>query len=194
MPLSLLVTGFAVISLVGCTGEDRPQVDVIGGGGPAGGSASVSASGPPSTVASGSTAVGGTKYAVQGNFDIYFAMAADLKEMRELMAPASQGQPVDWAKVRAIYEQGKYEINPTSGAVRSLASLPNDAVHAVFPNGPTAYGRADFINAIVRDGLNGTGRAQGVSDDTRRQIVDKGVQMLFYGKALQEFVAAKTRV
>ncbi|MGH2601796.1 MAG: hypothetical protein ACRDJ9_20730, partial [Dehalococcoidia bacterium] len=39
-----------------------------------------------------------------------------------------------------------------------------------------------------------TGRAQGLSDDARRQIVDKGLQMILYGKALQELEAAKTRV
>jgi hypothetical protein len=78
--------------------------------------------------------------------------------------------------------------------VRPLASLPDDAVHAVFPNGPSVYGRPNFIDGIIRDGLTGSGRAQGYSNDARRQLVDKGVQMLIYGKALQEFVAAKTRL
>jgi hypothetical protein len=127
------------------------------------------------------------------NVDVYFAMGLDLRDMRALMQPATQGQPVDWAAVTAIYANGKNQTR-ADGTARSLASIPNDAVQAVFPNGATVYGRANFIDLMIRDGLNGTGRAQGISDDARRQIVDKGIQMLIYGKALQEMDAAKTRV
>jgi hypothetical protein len=64
----------------------------------------------------------------------------------------------------------------------------------MFPNGVAVYGRANFIDALIRDGLTGAGRAQGLSDDARRQIVDKGLLMLVYGKALQEMESARVRV
>ncbi|MGH2377199.1 MAG: hypothetical protein ACRDGT_01845 [Candidatus Limnocylindria bacterium] len=186
----LFATGAVLaIALTACTGEGRPNVDVIENGGTGTGSASVSVSGPAAAPA---PAAGGAGYSVVSNVDIYFAMALDLRDIRAAMAPAAQGEPVDWAAAKAIYENGKNQLR--ADGARSLASIPNDAVHAIFPNGAAVYGRPDFINAIVRDGLDGTGRAQGVSDNARRQMVDKGIQMLIYGKALQEMEAAKTRV
>jgi hypothetical protein len=186
---SFVYAGVAVIALLvaACDGEDRPRVDVIGDGE---GSVSVSAS------ASGPGASGmlpGSGYTPVSNVDIYFQMSLDLRDIRTIMAAAATGQPVDWAAARAIYENGKNQVQ-ASGSPRSLASIPNEAVQAVFPNGAAVYGRPDFINALVRDGLNGIGRAQGASDATRRQIVDKGIQMLFYGKALQEMDSARARV
>jgi hypothetical protein len=175
------------LALAGCKGEDRPLVDVIDGDG---GTGSVSASGEPAPSTGGATT--GSGYQVATNVDSYFAMALDLQDIRAIMAPATQGQRVDWAAAAAIYENGKNQM--VASGVRSLASQPNANVQAVFPNGEAVYGRPDFINALVRDGLNGTGRAAGMSDAARRQIVDKGIQMLFYGKALQEFTASKTRL
>jgi hypothetical protein len=109
------------------------------------------------------------------------------------MQPATQGLPVDWAAASAIYEQGKNQKR-ADGTVRSLASVANADVYAMFPNGATVYGSADFINDLVRGGLAGTGKGAGLSDDARRNLVDKGILMLFYGKSLQELEAAKTRV
>lgn len=187
----LFATGVVLaITLTACTGEGRPNVDVIEGEGNGTGSASVSVSGPAGAPA---PAAGGAGYSVVSNVDVYFAMALDLRDIRAVMAPATQGNPVDWAAAKAIYENGKNQLR-ADGTARSLASIPNDAVHAIFPNGAAVYGRPDFINAIVRDGLDGTGRGQGASDNARRQMVEKGIQMLMYGKALQEMGAAKTRV
>ncbi|MPZ47960.1 MAG: hypothetical protein GEU75_01360 [Dehalococcoidia bacterium] len=181
----LAATAVTAALLAACSGEDRPQVDIIGGDG---GSASVSVSGiEPAIVPVG------PGYKPVSNVDVYFQMGLDLRDIRAVMAPAAQRQPVDWAAARAIYEDGKNQVQ-ASGSLRSLASIANDAVQAMFPGGASVYGRADFINALVRDGLNGAGRGQGASDIARRQIVDKGIQMLMYGKALQELDAARTRV
>ena len=166
-------------------------MDVIGSGG----SVSVSASASGSGELTLPGAIGGsTRYMPASNVDTYFQIGLDIRDIRAIMAPAAQGQPVDWAAARTVYESGKNQVNAATGAVRSMASLPNEARQAMFPNGAAVYGRPNFIDAIVRDGVNGTGRAQGVSDDARRQIVDKGLQMIAYAVALQELDAGKTRL
>lgn len=194
-PRRLLVISavMAALVLAGCgDGEDRPRVDVIEDSGSASGSSgSVSASGPVSSLPAASPS--GAEYATASNVDAYFAVGLDLRDIRAVMAPASQGQPVDWAQATAIYQEGKNQTR-ADGTVRSLASIPNDDVQKMFANGASVYGRPNFIDAMIRDGLNGTGRGQGLSDDSRRQIVDKGIQMLMYGKALQELSAARTRI
>jgi hypothetical protein len=166
-------------------GENRPQVDIMEGSAQSG---SVSASG-----FEGASAPVGSRYTPVSNVDVYFAIALDLRDIRAVMASASQNQPVDWAQATAIYEDGKNQTR-ADGSVRSLASIPNEEVQAQFPNGAATYGRPNFIDAMIRDGLNGTGRGANTSDNARRQIVDKGIQMLMYGKALQELEAARTRI
>ena len=177
----------------GCRGENRPNVEVIGGAD----TASVSdidvppdESGSPGTIPAAGSGAPANSYVPTSNVAIYFAMCLDLRDMRTALNPPS-GAP-DWARALAIYEQGKNQINP-NGTPRSLASLLNEAAHAVYPNGLAVYGRPNFVDGIIRDGLNGTGRARGLSDDARKQIVDRGVLMLFHAKALQEFAAARGR-
>jgi hypothetical protein len=183
--------------LTACGGEDRPQrpnVEVIGGTDTVSVSASSIAPEPtgPSTPrqAGSPTAAAPSKYAPSSNVDPYFAMGADLRDMRAAM-PAG-GTP-NFAAVEELYTRGKNQTL-ANGMVRPLANVPNDAVHAVFPNGAAVYGRPNFIDAIIRDGLAGTGRAAGLPPAARRQIVEKGILVLFYGKALQEFEAARVRL
>jgi Low iron-inducible periplasmic protein len=179
----------AVLLAAACGGEDRPDVDVIEDGGNGSGSGSVSASGAPSGPSTGAAG-----YTPVSNVDIYFDQALDLRDLRGVMQPATQGQPVDWAAARAIYEQGK-NAKRGDGTPRPLKTLATDAnVLALFPNAEMVYGNASFLDTHVTDALNGTGAAQGQSDNARRQMVDKGVQAILYGKALQELAAAKTRV
>lgn len=173
-------------------GEDRPQVDVIGGDKTGSASVSVSASGPGPSGGTATTPASGNRYATVSNVDVYFQMALDRRDILAALQPG-EGKPADWAKAREIYEKGKNQLR-ADGTARPLVSIPSDSVHAIFPNGAAVYGRPDFINALIRDGLNGTGRAQGLPDDARRQVVDKGIQMLMYGKSLQELAAARTRV
>jgi hypothetical protein len=174
-----------------CKGENRPQVDVIGGGGNVSVSASASGSGELTLPSSPG---GATRYQPVSNVDTYFQISLDMRDIRAIMSPAAQGQPVDWNAARKVYENGKNQLNTATGALRSMASLPNEARQAMFPNGAAVYGRPNFIDAIVRDGLNGAGRAQGVSDDARRQIVDKGMQMIAYAVAVQELEAGRARL
>ncbi len=190
---AILLVAFALI-LTGCRGENRPNVEVIGGADtasvsdidvpPEGGS-------PAAKPPGGGTGTVSIGYVPEANVDLYFAMSLDRRDMRTALT-LSQGPP-DWARALAIYEQGKNAIRP-NGTPRPLAGLPNDAVHAVFPDGPAVYGRQKMIDGVIRDGLHGTGRAAGLSDDARRRIVDKGILMLFYATALQEFTASQARL
>jgi hypothetical protein len=183
----------AVLALPACRGESRPNVEVIGGEE----TVSVSDLAPEETEgAAGRTPTGGAAasagggYAPAVNVDSYFAMGLDLRDIRAALG-LPDGRP-DWASAEAIYAKGKNQ-RLANGGVRALAELPNDTVQALFPGGPAVYGRARFVDGIVRDGLAGTGRAAGLSDDARKQVVEKGVLMLFYGKALQELGAAGAR-
>ena len=191
--LAILLVAFALI-LAGCRGENRPNVEVIGGAD----TASVSdidvppeGASPAAKPPGGGTSMVSSGYVPEANVNLYFAMSLDRRDIRAALSP-SQGPP-DWARALAIYEQGKNAIRP-NGTPRPLAGLPNDAVHAVFPDGPAVYGRQNMIDGVIREGLNGTGRAAGLSDDARRRIVDNGLLMLFYATALQEFSASQTRL
>lgn len=168
--------------LTACEGEDRPQVEVIGGAE----SVSISDLGPEPGFSNPS--LGGNKYAVAAPVDQYFAMGADLRDIRT----ALDKSPSDWAAATAIFENGKNQT--AGGSTRSLAAISNDEIRGVFPNGAAVYGRPDFINGLVRDGLAGTGKAAGLPDDARRKLVENGIQMLMYGNAMQEFNAAKARM
>ena len=178
--------------LASCSGEDRPEVDIIVDG-EGGGSGSVSVSGVDGPGIIPTRIPGSAIYQTVSNVEIYFAMGADLRDIRTIMQPATQGLPVDWTAAAAIYDQGKNQKR-ADGTLRPLASIANADVYAMFPNGGSVHGSADFINEIVRGGLTGTGRGAGLSDDARRNVVDKGILMLMYGKALQELEAAKARI
>jgi hypothetical protein len=158
-------------------GEDRPNVEVIGGGG----SASVSG------VVEG---YGELLYFPVTDQALNLAIGADLRDMRALMSAAAGNQAVDWPAVLAIYEDGKNQS--LAGTTRSLAALARDAYPDAFPGGAAVFGRAAFVDAIIRDALTGAGRAAGLGDNARRQIVDRGVQMLQYGLAAQSLHDAQT--
>jgi hypothetical protein len=180
--------------IAACNGEDRPNVDVIDGGGPGGtGSVSVSASGAD-VAGPQPTQLPGAVYNVVSNVDSYFAIGLDLRDIRALVSPAAEGRRVDWAAVQALYEDGKNQVR-ADGSVRSLASMATDpAVLAMFPNGESVFGRANFIDAQARDTINGTGRSANTSENARRNIMDKTMLMIVYGKALQELEAARNRI
>jgi hypothetical protein len=184
----------SALVLGACGGEDRPTVDVIQGSPSAGGAPSGSVSASGADVAGPQpTQIPGAIYNVVSNVDIYFAIGLDMRDMRALLSPAAEGRRVDWAAVTALYEQGKNQTRP-DGTVRSLASLLTDSVYAIFPNGPAVYGSPTFIDKMIRDGIAGTGRSATLTENARRNVIDKGILMLAYGKALQEMEAAKARI
>ena len=174
----------ALLSAACGKGEDRPNVEIIGGAG------SVSISGISE---GGQDEPAGRKYAFSTDQTFNQQISLDILDVRRVINVAIDGRPVEWARAIEVYEHGKNQRRP-DGSLRTLASLADAGAHAVFPNGPVVYGRPNFIDATIRDGLTGTGRAQGLSDDARREIVDHGLQMLLYAKASQELAAARALV
>jgi hypothetical protein len=175
--------GGAVLTACG-DGEDRPGVEVIGTAGA--GSASASGIGP---------VTGGNEiYAPVSNVEGYNNLSLDLQEIRDIMAPARDGGEVDWNAVAAIYQDGKNSLRG-DGTLRTLQSIATDeAVLAVFPDGAAVYGDANFLDARMTDAIEGTGVAAGLSDNSRRQIVEKTMLAIVYAKALQEIDAARVKV
>ena len=97
------------------------------------------------------------------------AAGADLRDIRAHLAKAVGDGEVDWAAVSAIYEDGANGPQP-------LATL-----------GPAG------LVAIVRDAIVGEGRSAGISDNARRQIVDRGIQgqMFLLGHAALDDAEAR---
>jgi hypothetical protein len=182
VPARLALVGVVALVAGACKtgpGEDRPSVEVIGGGG------SVSVSG-----------------AVEGYGEaLYFsstdqaqnlAIGLDLRDLRELMSGAAGAGAVDWPAVLALYQDGRNQAAPNG--VRSLASLASAAYPDAFPDAAAVYGRQAFIDGFLRDAIAGTGRATGLGDNARRLIVDRGVQVVQYGLALTSLHAAETHM
>lgn len=168
----------AALVLGGCKegkGEDRPNVDVIDGGGAASASNSGAVEG-----------YGDPLYFPASNQDLNLAIGLDLQDMRSILSAAARGDTVDWAAATTLYTRGKNQ-KQADGSLRSLASLAAREYPAAFPGEPP------FIDAIIRGGLEGTGRGAGLSDNARRQLVDKGIQVLMYGRAMQALADADAR-
>ena len=180
----LLVASGALV-LGACQGEDRPaNVDVIGGGG------FVSVSGADDSAGGVPT---GIRYTATSNQDLAAQAAFDLRDLRSVINLAIDGRPVDWARAQQLYEAGRNQRLP-DGSTRSLASLADAEAHAQFPGGVTLYGRPNFIDGLIRDGLLGAGLGEGRSENARRQLVERGVQMLLYAQTLRGLSEAEALV
>ena len=181
----LLLLGAVVAStlvVAGCRGEQRPNVEILGGA-----SASVSGADDPALNANS-----GARYTLTTQQDAALQAALDVRDLRLIINLAIDGRPVEWDRATALYTQGKNQRRPDN-SIRSLASLAVEPMPAAFPNAATVYGRDRFLDAMIRDGLAGTGRAQGLNDNARREIVDRGVQAVLYGRARQLLAQAQTR-
>lgn len=206
-----LIAGAAmllVVLIMGCAtsseGEDRPGIQVIGGE-----SASVSVSGTGSVSASGVVPASGAKagsgsgsasagqttqlpapsgdYTPVSDVASHAAITLDMRDINELLAPARTDEPVDWAAITAVYEQGGNSVKG-DGSVRTLESLATSgSVLAQFPGG------AD-LDGNVRLGLTGVWLGENIDDPTRRQLINKGIQAIIYGKVLQELEAARDKI
>lgn len=167
---STLAAGVALLAAAcggeGGKGEDRPNVDVISGLG------SVSVSGAVE-------GYGELLYTPATDQKLDLAIGLDLRDLRALMAPAAQGRAVDWAKVNALFTDGANQVRP-DGSKRPLAELADEVT----------LGEPGFVASVIQQGVAGTGRADGHTDNARRQVVDKGVQVLMYARGLERMAAA----
>ncbi|MGE3857460.1 MAG: hypothetical protein AB7G21_10950 [Dehalococcoidia bacterium] len=172
----------SVLALAGCRGENRPNVEIIGGA-----SASVSGADDPALNANS-----GARYTMTTQQDLALQASLDLRDLRIIINPALDGRPVEWERATALYAQGKNQRR-ADGTIRPLASLAAEPMPAAFPDAARVYGREGFLDAMIREGLSGTGRAQGLGDNARREIVDRGVQAVLYGQTLQQLALAQSR-
>ncbi len=178
---ALAALALALTALAACSGEDRPGVVTVDDAGNLSGSVSNSG-------VSGSVSSDAGLYKPVSDVEGYFNLPLDRTDM---LAAIAQG---DWATARTIYENGKNSPK-SDGTVRTFRGIATDpAVLDVFPGGADAYGTSSFIDAVISAGLDATGPGAGVSDAARRQLVDKGLQMAIYGKALVEVEAARAKL
>ncbi len=114
-------------------------------------------------------------------------------DRRDMTTVASKS-PVDWAKVKAIYEKGANSKKGDGSARTFMGVATKKEVLAQFPNGAQVFGTADFLNANAQAVINGTGRAKGVGDSARKQLLDKALLTILYGEILEELWAAQEKV
>ena len=128
-----------------------------------------------------------TYYAPVSNVVPHAALTLDMRDISALLAPARSGGTVDWAAITQIYENGANSAT-SSGGFRTFAGYAtSDSVQAEFPGGAT-------LDANVRAGLTGMWAGRSIDDPTRRQLINKGLQAIMYGKVLQELTAARNKI
>ena len=198
----VLLVGFALAcSTASSPGEDRPGIQVIGESGSVSASGSVSGSVSASGVmpAGGSVNAGAAAasplgsltpsdyYTPVSNVDSHAAISLDMRDIASLLNAANTDDPVDWAQITSLYENGLNSVSG-NGSVRTLQSLAtSDSVIAEFPGG------AD-LDGNVQVGLTGNWLGENVDDPTRRQLINKGIQGIIYGKVMQELSAARAKI
>jgi len=164
-------------------GEDRPgQVTTESegtGSVSASGTGSASASGTGSASASGTGSVspGSAGFTPVSDVAPHAAIGQDISKVKELMAPAKEAKPVDWAAVRMVITAGGAS-KKSDGSARTLETLV-DAPDTV---------------AFVLAAVDGNGGSAGASDAVRAQRVDKGISVLLAAKVRDELAAAATKV
>ena len=165
-------------------GEDRPGVQVIGKSGAVSGSVSGSVSGPVSAAAVTQVS---EHYATVSDVTSHAAIALDMRDIGSLLNAAKTDEAVDWSAITTLYENGANSVKG-DGSARTLLSLATSgSVLAEFPGGTDLDGN-------VRAGLSGSWQGRDVDDLVRRQLINKGLQAIIYGKVLQELTAARSKI
>ena len=104
------------------------------------------------------------------------AIGKDVAEIRALLEPKAGATP-DYKAIDEIWSKGKNSAK-SDGTNRTLAS---------FVEGHPVLGHVDAAIA-------GTGIAQGLSDEQRAQMIDKGMIVTLKVHALDEFAGAKQKL
>ena len=180
-PGKRILTLFAALSAIALVtaaceekpGEDRPGITILNG---VDGNVSVSAADPPPTPVPTQGPpplfIPATDVQTQANLGL------DMRDILALMAPAAEGKAVDWTAVTAIYDNGRYS-KTTTGGTRTFKSIAtSDPV----------------LDAAVQAGLKGTERGTGLSDNARRQLVEKGILAITRSQVLTELDTARTKL
>jgi len=134
--------------------------------------AAVAACGSDATDAAPKAPAAGTGYTTGSDVTAHAAIGGDAAKIRELLAPAKDGGPVDWTAVGAVFTKGGASKRG-DGSFRTLAALAED--HPA--------------TAAVTTAIAG-----GSSDAVRAQAVDKGITVILADKVLGELAAAAEKV
>lgn len=134
------------------------------------------ADGKPTAAGSGESESGGG-YEPVSDVTSHGAIGQDVARVKDALAPAKEGSPVDWAEVEAAFEEGGASVKG-DGSVRTLATLVD------------APGDVSF----VREAIAGTGASAGASDAVRAQRVEKGISVLLARKVTDELAAAGVKL
>ncbi|MEX2660219.1 MAG: hypothetical protein WD232_11020 [Acidimicrobiales bacterium] len=116
-------------------------------------------------------------YEPVSDVDAHAAIGGDIAAIKDLLAAAKEGAPVDWDAVGEVYEGGGASVKG-DGTNRTLATLVG------------APDVADRIEAAIA----GTGELVGSSDGVRAQHVDKGISVLLQRKVVDELAAAQAKL
>ena len=168
-------------------GEDRPTITVIGSGSSGGtgtgtGSGTGTRTGTATAAGLAMASAGGEFYVPVSNVEPHANLALDMRDIAELLNAAKSGDTVDYAAITNIYENGVH------AGGRTLAGYAtSDSVLAQFPS-------AIDLDGNARAGLTGNWAGRQVSDLVRRQLTNKGLQAIIYGKVLQEMASARSQM
>ncbi|MBI3744728.1 MAG: hypothetical protein HY261_10665 [Chloroflexi bacterium] len=130
------------------------------------------------------------EYTPVSNIEQQAQLSLDLRDISAVTGKS----PIDWAKVKVIYEKGANSKKGDGSARTFMGVATKKEVLAQFPHGAQILGSADFLNANVQAAIAVTGRAKGLGDAARRQLVDKGILAILYGEFLEEMEAAQNKV
>lgn len=165
MPAARRVTPFALavalgLGLTAC-GDDAADTA---------GAASAPTASPSGTAAGG--VLSGPGYTAVSDVAPHAALGADAAAIRELLAVAKEGKPVDWSAVGTVFTAGGAS-RKSDGSLRTFATLVAD--HPA--------------TAAVTAALTSS-----APDAARAQTVDKGLTVLLAAKVLGELATAAEKV
>ena len=176
----LLLLTVLVVACDSEDGEDRPSVEVISETGSVSGS--VSGTGTGTVTVGAMPSAGDEHYTPVSNVTPHANLALDMRDIAGLLSAATRGETVDYAAITDIYENGRHADGRT---LEGYAT--GDSVLAEFP------GDID-LDANVRAGLTGNWAGRQVSDLVRRQIINKSLQAIIFGKVQQELSSARAQM
>ena len=121
-------------------------------------------------------------YLPVSDVEVHAALAKDMSDIAGLLNAAKSGDTVDYATITDIYENGRH-----AGGRTLQGYATGDSVLAEFPG--------DFdLDAVVQAGLTGNWAGRQVDDLVRRQLTNKALQAVIYGKVNQELSSARSQM
>ncbi len=129
-------------------------------------------------------------YTPVSNVEPQAQLTLDLRDITAITLKS----PIDWSKGQWLYEKGANSKKGDGNNRSFMGVATKKEVLAVFPQGDENMGTPDFLNAHAQAAIAGSGRAKGVGDAARRQLLDKSLLSILYGEILEELDAARLKI